>query len=265
MPHQPRRKSSPTQRHGAVTRRGLATLAFGACLLFGGGAGLGYPLVELACQMLAILMIATVLINSPSHLKAAVVVMFAAAATLLGLQLIPLPGGIWQALPENEIAGRILSQTGSGARWHTLSLTPDRTLSMLFSLLVPFATMLVIASLSLPKRIVALRLILAGAVIAAVFAALQVAAGEAAAPILYETAHRGHGVGFFVNRNHQATLLLIAIVISAVPGVTGERPTRHVIMLAIDTFLAMGILATSSRMPRALAGTLRRRASTGPR
>jgi O-antigen ligase len=234
-------------------------LAFGACLLFGGGAGLGYPLIELACQLLAILMIAAVVTNTPSHLKAAIVFTFAAAAVLLGFQLIPLPGGIWHALPESEVAGRILAQTGRGASWHALSLTPDRTLSMLFSFLVPFAAMLVMADLRLSTRIIALRLILGGAVIAAVFAALQVAAGGAAAPILYETAHRGYGVGFFVNRNHQATLLLIAIVISAVPGVTGERPTRHVIMLAIDTFLAMGILATSSRtglvlLPLAILG-----------
>jgi O-antigen ligase len=230
-------------------RHNATALVFLGLLLVGGGAGLGYPLIEAACQCVAVLLIGDTMMarRDWSATQRSFVLMFAAAAILLLAQILPLPAVLWHSLPDRQTAVRIMDLLGQRSAWHALSLTPDRTVSSLLALLVPCAAMLTVARLRPAGRIVALRSIVAGSVMAAAFAALQVAAGSASAPILYETAHRGYGVGFFVNRNHQATLLLVAIILAAVPGVAGTRPARHVIMLATVSFLALGVLATSSR------------------
>lgn len=232
-------------------------LLFLIVLLIGGGAGTGYPLVELVAQILALVLIvlasrakpAGTLVPQSATTRALrrFVVLFGIAAVLLLLQIVPLPPTWWHALPSRETAVQIYTLLGWSARWHAFSLTPDGTLVALLSLLVPIAAMVTVASLSLKNRIMLLRLIVGGAIVGTVLGALQVAAGSSSAPMLYETAHRGFGVGFFVNRNHQATLLLVAIVFAAVPGVLGTGPAPRLATLGTIAFLALGILATSSR------------------
>ena len=172
--------------------------------------------------------------------------MFAAAALLLVAQLVPLPASWWHGLPARETAVQIFTLLGWTTRWHAFSMTPDTTCTALLTLPVPLAAMLTVAALPLQSRVTMLRLIVIAAVISTVLAALQVAAGGSA-PVLYETAHRGFGVGFFVNRNHQATFLLVSIVFAAVPGVMGTGAARRLGMLGVIGFLSLGILATSSR------------------
>ncbi len=233
-----------------IWRDHAPALFFLAVLLFAGGAGTGYPLAELAAQLAALVLIVRAFwfgsaAGTPA--RARFLLLLTAAIILLGLQMVPLPAAWWQALPGREAATQIYGILGWSTRWHAFSLTPDATLAALLSLLVPIAAMLTVSALSLHHRIMLLRAIVAFGVIATVLAALQVAAGASGAPILYETAHRGFGVGFFVNRNHQATLLLVAIVFAAVPGVLGTGAARRVATLATIAFLALGILATSSR------------------
>jgi O-antigen ligase len=229
----------------------VPSFLFLAVLVFGGGAGTGYPLVELVAQLLALgLIVGAVWSGSMGSTTPALrkfLWLFAAAALVLALQLPPLPPTWWQALPGRETAVQVYGILGWSDRWHALSLAPDATLAALLSFLVPFAAMVTVAALSLRHRIMMLRLIVGAAAIGTVFAALQVAAGATSAPILYETAHRGFGVGFFVNRNHQAMLLLVAIPFAAVPGVLGTGPARLAVTLGTVAFLALGILATSSR------------------
>ncbi len=232
-------------------------MVFLAVLLFGGGAGMGYPLIELVAQLLALVLIALSARTLPAGTAATSRVtaptlrrfqlLFGAAALLLVLQLVPLPPAWWQVLPSRGTATQIYTLLGWSARWHAFSLTPDGTLVALLSLLVPIAAMITVASLSLKDRIMLLRLVVGGAIVGTMLGTLQVAAGGGSAPLLYDTAHRGFGVGFFVNRNHQATLLLVAIVFAAVPGVLGTGPARRVATLGTIAFLALGILATSSR------------------
>ncbi|MEG8057508.1 O-antigen ligase family protein [Sphingomonas sp. 22L2VL55-3] len=233
---------------------------FLAVLLFGGGAGTGYPLIELAAQILALVLIVRAGRPTPSEINTLAsappatrsvalsrfVLVFAAAALLLVAQLVPLPASWWHGLPARETAVQVYTLLGWTTRWHAFSMTPDTTFTALLTLLVPLAAMLTVAALPLQSRVTMLRLIVIAAVISTVLAALQVAAGGSA-PVLYDTAHRGFGVGFFVNRNHQATFLLVSIVFAAVPGVMGTGAARRLGMLGVIGFLSLGILATSSR------------------
>lgn len=241
-----RRSHRPSAWRGQVPALLLLTV-----LLLGGGAGTGYPLIELTGQWLALVLIVQVFLRRSADTATATLrrflLLFVAGLLLLAAQLVPLPPAWWHGLPGRETAVQIDAVLGRQDAWHPLSLTPDATLSALLALLVPLAAMLTVATMSLPHRVLLLRLVVAGATIGAMLAALQVAAGSASAPILYDTAHRGFGVGFFVNRNHQATLLLVAIVLAAVPGVMGQGMPRRIATLAVIAFLALGILATSSR------------------
>ncbi len=219
-----------------------------AILIVGGGAGLAYPLVGLAAQWLALAVIASAAWRGAWPDTAAwqrFTWLFAGAAVLMTVQLIPLPPSWWRALPGRESAALIDGLLGGGT-WRPISLTPDATLSALLALVVPFAAMCATASLTPARRLTLLRLIVVGAVVATALAALQVAAGGDG-PVLYDTAHRAFGVGFFVNRNHQATFLLVAIVLAAVPGVGGRTVPGRVAVLGAALSLAIGVVATSSR------------------
>ena len=259
-----RRSTSRSRTHArsrSIAWRGqVLPFLFLFVLLFGGGAGTGYPLIELVAQLLALVLIVRatrpdpVAVDTVSMAAAATrsvtlrrfVLVFAAAFALVALQLVPMPGSWWHGLPARETAVRIYALLGWTGHWHAFSTTPDTTFSALLAMLVPLAAMLTVAALPLASRVMLLRLVVIAAMVSTVLAALQVAAGGSA-PVLYDTAHRGFGVGFFVNRNHQATFLLVAIVFAAVPGVMGTGAARRLAMLGVIGFLSLGILATSSR------------------
>ncbi len=251
-----------SSRGRASTRSGLSgnrlSAIFLGLVLLGGGAGSSYPLVQLALELLGIAIILRVIfarslpLGDPAF--RAGLAIFAGAAALLFLQLIPLPAALWHALPGRESAVAVHSAMGWPSRWHAFSLTPDATFRMLLTLLPPLAAFLLAATVNQSTRILALRVIVAVALVSTIVGALQVAAGQSA-PVLYATAHRGFGVGFFVNRNHQAVFLLIAIVLAAVPGVipTGRAKGRRVAVerrlgaVGVVALLALGVLATTSR------------------
>lgn len=233
--------------------------AFVLLALLTGGAGLGYPLLGLLIHLVAIVLIADMARRERWQQLDPVGWLFLACGigvVLLALvQLVPLPYSLWHMLPGREVAASIDAQLGWQI-WRPISFTPDLTLRAALALLPPVAALLLMAFASHKRRIALIRLIVAVAVAGALLAFLQVAMGQGA-PILYETTHRGYGVGLFVNRNHHAVLLLVAILLVALPGVVSgqRRDGRHArpdvlasaVPLAVAALLALGVLATSSR------------------
>lgn len=132
-------------------------------LLFGGGAGTGYPLIELIAQLLALVLIVRAarltpvetnrLTSGTAALSSVTLrrflLVFAAAALLVAVQLVPLPAGWWHNLPARETAVQIYTLLGWTTAWHAFSMTPDTTFSALLTLLVPLGAMLTVAALSL--------------------------------------------------------------------------------------------------------------------
>ncbi|CAN5617051.1 hypothetical protein BH10PSE14_BH10PSE14_31700 [soil metagenome] len=223
-----------------------------------GGAGAGYPLVELALELLAMIVIARSILGmdrrGTDRALWLILSLFLAADALLVLQLVPLPPSLWHALPDRATATSIYAVLGWERNWHAFSLTPDLTARDLVALLPALAGFLGMALASNAVRLLFLRIVTGIALLGTIFAIVQVVVGGADAPVIFATAHRGFGVGFFVNRNHQATLLLVAILLVAVPGVVsfgragGVSPTgKRLAMLGIMALLALGVLATSSR------------------
>lgn len=176
-----------------------------------------------------------------------------ATLALCLIQILPLPRSIWMGLPGHEVAAQIGAAVGEDG-WTAWSLAPDRTLDILMAI-VPFAAGLVIAAQASPdQRRAILRTVLVVALVSAVLAVIQVGLGPGAAPMLFDSRHRGLGVGLFVNRNHFALFLLLAMLVVALPGV--PTPRRKVenpeavewgMRAGALVLLSLGVLATLSR------------------
>lgn len=146
----------------------------------------------------------------------------AATAALPLLQLVPLPPTVWPGLPGRAEAALALELAGVAPGWTPLSLTPDKTWRSFLALLPPVAAFLGALAVSgeTRRRLVLLALGLTLASIA--LGAAQLASGGVG---LYPwpTTDRGSVVGFFANRNHLATLCLIALPFAVVFGAAGLR------------------------------------------
>jgi O-antigen ligase len=186
------------------------------------------------------------LIQRPGLLLAA-----AAAYLLLLIQLIPLPPGVWAALPGHGPYASIASAAGAVV-WRPLSLTPDLTLNALYALLPATAAGVGALYLEGRQRIWLARAAVIIACASAVLGVMQVGAGEAG-PHLYRITSEDAPVGLLANRNHQAAFLSCALpLIGALAGVRrrDEGDPRIALSLALGAagMLVLAVISTGSRM-----------------
>lgn len=139
-------------------------------------------------------------------------------AILLGIltvwtavQLVPLPSGLWQALPGREPITDLGRQLGQTEIWRPISMVPARTLNALAGLVVPIAGLLLIAAMGVGRRTVLAVLIGLGA-LNAVLGILQVVGGPQSPLFFYSVTNFGSAVGFFANHNHSAVFSSIILV-----------------------------------------------------
>jgi O-antigen ligase len=129
-----------------------------------------------------------------------------ASALLIGLiilpciQLIPLPPGLWSALPGRSPITDILTTAEAPMSWRPISLIPIETWRAFLSLLPAVAVFLATLSLEREARRRLLLFSVATGVACAVLAMLQVLGGF----YFYAVTNVGRGVGFFANANHFA-------------------------------------------------------------
>jgi len=147
------------------------------------------------------------------------------------VQLIPLPDGLWRALPGHAeyaaVLDRFASGDGAGA-WRAISVVPVATEYGWLALLPPLACLLGVMRLSPAHAawLLLLLAILAGA--EGVLGLLQV--GPSGGGMLYfgnEEPGQYVAIGTFVNRNHLAALLAMTLPVIVGLFVYGLRPGRH--------------------------------------
>lgn len=133
------------------------------------------------------------------------------AATPL-LQLIPLPPAIWTALPGRDPLVLSLGLANIPPGWGPLSLTPEQTWRAFLALIPPAAMFIAVltAAADLRRRLV--YLLLACVTAAILLGVLQLVSGRF---YPWTTTEPGNMVGFFANRNHLATLLLVSLPFAA--------------------------------------------------
>lgn len=228
----------------------LLVILTGGSLLFGGGSRADVLSLPLVYGLAALLLGAAALLVRREDLAGlrAPLVLLAALAALMLAQLIPLPPAIWRALPGREAYLPGLDAVGLGREWRPLSLTPDATLYALVALF-PVAAALLIAPLSgrLLSGIVPVLLLACGA--SALVGLLQ-AAGTL--PSFYRISNHGSAVGLFANRNHQATLLVLAFPLLAAWAVSpyadpAQARARAIIAGCAAAAVAPLLLVTGSR------------------
>lgn len=136
-------------------------------------------------------------------------------AAIIGVQLIPLPPETWSALPGRQLYVQIARDAGLPLVWRPLTLSPSRSLNALFSLSVPLATVLIttVQSAASCRRLLLVLAIACG--VSALVATAQIASSGNAALYLYRVTNPGFPVGLFANRNHQAVLMVILLVLIA--------------------------------------------------
>lgn len=178
--------------------------------------------------------------------------------TLALVQLLPLPPGIWQALPGRELIRQIDAATGLGNIWRPVSLVPSRTINSLLSFASPLAALMLALSLDRRKLEQLVFLFLAFGAISAVIGLLQSIGGAGTPLYFYRITNAGSAVGLFANRNHHAIFLACLLpMIAACPAfvkITAEQvKLSQVIAGGLALSLLPFILATQSRAGLVLA------------
>lgn len=213
----------------------LAALLVAAPLYRGGNR----PMALLALELVAVAALAWLAWRRAGGLRLAVPGTLALGLVLLVgfplLQLVPLPGSWWAALPGREAYARVLEVAGPGALgWRPASLHPRATEYAWLALLPPLAAFLL--TLALPRDGVrrAAMLFVGLALVQAVLGLAQLGAAGGSPLYLGNAQAQGFAVGTYVNRNHFASLMAMALpmavalwAVGAFPGARGGSGALH--------------------------------------
>lgn len=202
----------------AAARDGFDTYAFlvlAAVLLFAplikGG---NRPLPLLTLELAALALLAYPLLRPVFLQRLSGGMLFGLGLLLILplLQLLPLPFALWQSLPGRELyAGGLAAFAAGGAPGvRPLSLLPSATEAAWLALLPPLAVFL--TAVSLPERTLRriVYLFIGIATVQAILALVQFGGGANTA-FRTSLSDIGTGVGTYVNRNHLAGLLAMAL------------------------------------------------------
>ncbi|WP_305097517.1 O-antigen ligase family protein [Croceibacterium aestuarii] len=243
----------------------VAWVFFSFLLMFGGGARAD-ALSQALVRMLAILIIATTVTNTPAQAIVKLrgpLLLFAGVVLLVVAQLVPLPPGIWSSLGDRARFQALSTFPGIDLVWRPLSLNPDGTLNTLVSLLPVLASILVVADSRMRSADRTLLMILLGFIgLSGLVGLLQFASGGNDLLYPYRITNHGSAVGLFANRNHQAAALACALPLLA-GWLTARRdrtlgiavlPALSAVLLVIALILMTGSRAGFLLMLVGLAG-----------
>lgn len=131
----------------------------------------------------------------------------AAAVALTVLHLVPLPPGLWHALPGREPIVEIDRLLGLQDLWRPLTLDPQATQNALMALVTPCAVLVLGIQLDAREREVLLTFLLGIGALTAIWGLLQLMGNPRGPLYLYSATSYGSPVGLFANRNHQGVFL----------------------------------------------------------
>jgi O-antigen ligase len=155
--------------------------------------------------------------------------LLSALALLIVLQLMPLPPAWWAGLPDREVVRDLYAAIGQEERWFPLALSPARAVNSLFSLIVPLAALLLFAIQAPEQRPRLFLVVLVMTVVSVALGIMQLLGSPNGSLYLYRITNNGLPVGLFSNRNHQALLISIGILLSAfATGRALRRPRVNV-------------------------------------
>ncbi|OYZ78989.1 MAG: hypothetical protein B7Y12_09135 [Rhizobiales bacterium 24-66-13] len=167
-----------------------------------------------------------------------------ATVLLVLLQLVPLPPGIWTALPGREA---LLGASPGEATWRPWSIVPWATTNAASSLIVPVVTFTLVSALRDEEKAWLPTILLGVIFLSMLVGLLQFSGFRIDNPFINDSV--GAVSGTFANRNHFALFLGLGCLITPVWAFAGKQGAgwRAPVALALITLFALTILATGSR------------------
>lgn len=164
-----------------------------------------------------------------------------ALATVMVIQLLPLPRVIWTWLPERLSWVGPAAEAGLAPDWLPISIAPDLTLGALAALVVPFAALLLFVTAPLRRETQLGWALLGGILAAATLGVTQYAAGAGVGLYLQSMIYPGEVTGVFANRNHHAVSLAVGVPVAVAVFATSPRlaarPTLSLVLFGLTTLL----------------------------
>lgn len=169
------------------------------------------------------------------------------------VQLIPLPPEIWTRLPGRDPMVLALELAGLEPGWSSLSLTPEHTWRAALTLMPPLAFFGAMLSSSLVQRGRLAWFCIAAAVVGILLGAAQLASGGDGLYVWHWTP-AGSINGFFANRNHLASSLLVSLPFAIIFGAASlRRRDRRTTSLWLGAVFA-GLVVVALAAIRSRAG-----------
>lgn len=222
----------------------LAALLLALCLVLGGGQG---SLGDALCQGLAAALIILTLWRSETEAdarlpRAAWLALLPLALPLL--QLLPIPEAMWLSPPARAEIAQQLAAAGlePTTRW---SLTPFGTETALVWLLPAVAMFLAVLHFDATQRLRLVGIFVAVTVVAIVLGVAQLTAGQDSALYFYERTNNSSAVGFFANRNHFASQLVLAlpfVLIGTAAWWNAQREAERPVLLWVVAGVGLAVL-----------------------
>ena len=175
----------------------------------------------------------------------------AAVLALIAAHLVPLPPQIWMALPGRELAIAAGEAAGIEQPWRPVSLVPYRGWNAFFATLVPAAVMVCAVQLDREQHRALVFLALGGALISAVWGAVQSASGFSPATFFYGVPRVEVANGLFANRNHLAAFLVASVPLFALIASRAKGPRTPLVITACAGLAAFAIMITLTTGSRA--------------
>lgn len=229
-----------------------------AAFLFGGGSRgdvvslvILRPLAALVCGY-ALFSLDTAAFRANRLLIA----LYASIALLAAAHLVPLPPGLWQALPGREILAEIDRAAGLGAVWRPITLVPAAAWNALFSLLVPVAVLLLAIQCTPLQRERLLPLFLVLCVVSGLIGMLQMIGPSRGPLYFYRITNDGAPVGLFSNRNHAAMFLGCFAPIAATWIVLAPSDRRRIWLAAAGLTLILPLIVAAGSRAALLTAVL---------
>lgn len=175
------------------------------------------------------------------------------------IQIVPLPPGVWHALPQRELIAELDRLAGIENALRPIALAPFRGLGSLLGMLVPLAALLLALSGRVSQRTMLLAIAGLGAV-NSLMGIVQVATGRSSVFYLYAFTNRGAPTGIFANENHAAVFSAVVLLVLARLAVSSRaEPAEHLpdrarlALLPVYLLVLLGVLISGSRAGLACA------------
>jgi hypothetical protein len=239
-----------------------AAAYLGACLLLGGASAAGVA-ANAFLQLVGLVLIVILLWRRDFSLAdgARGPLWIGLGVLVVGLiSLVPLPGGLGSGQPLRAELLEAFRLLGTAPPSLSASLAPSWTLNSLLHLIPAAAMFLLVLRLPNDERRLLPAVVMGIAGISVVLGAFQLMGGPDSPLRFYAVTNRDSPVGFFANANHEATLLLCALPLTAVlAGRMASRRSRSkrsggaIVSASIAVFILAGIAISGSSAGYGLA------------